>query len=80
MGSSSHKPRFHLACDLSLCDEAENPTKYWDRQYLAVKPGQEIGPVEDKYRIIAKLGYGSFSTVWLVRRASMRFARSISLL
>lgn len=35
---------------------------YYEKDYYPVKIGQFLN---DRYRIIAKLGYGAYSTVWL---------------
>ncbi|PQE29596.1 serine threonine kinase-36 protein [Rutstroemia sp. NJR-2017a BBW] len=72
MSSDSQEPPPHLYCWLSSHWLAEDPLQYVDGNFLAVEPGQEIGTGELKHRIFAKLGYGSFSTVWLVRPVGMK--------
>jgi hypothetical protein len=74
---SSHK--LILGCDLTSDGLVESPYEYENKRFLPVKPGQEIGPRGLRYRIIAKLGHGSSCTVWLVRPARLRFARSTRL-
>ena len=52
--SDSSKPRIE-----------EQSLFFYDRkQYYPVKIGELF---KDRYRIIAKLGYGAYSTVWLAR-------------
>ncbi|KAF7870293.1 hypothetical protein EAF04_004039 [Stromatinia cepivora] len=53
----------NLRCDLSDQGEAESPYEYLDGEFFPI----ETLPynITDKYRIIAKLGFGGFSTVWL---------------
>ncbi|KLJ11663.1 hypothetical protein EMPG_09662 [Blastomyces silverae] len=43
--------------------------RYYERQYYPVKIGDML---KDQYRIIAKLGYGAYSTVWLAWDESAR--------
>lgn len=55
-GRRVHKMVNHPAIEEQLLP------RYYERQYYPVKIGDML---KDQYRIIAKLGYGAYSTVWL---------------
>ena len=44
--------------------EEQTLPRYKQKQYYPVKIGDRFN---DRYRIITKLGYGAYSTVWLAR-------------
>ncbi|EEP77012.1 predicted protein [Uncinocarpus reesii 1704] len=51
----------HQTADHQAIEEQLLP-RYHQRQYYPVKIGDTL---KDQYRVIAKLGYGAYSTVWL---------------
>jgi hypothetical protein len=44
--------------------EEQTLPRYSQRQYYPVRIGQRL---TDRYRVITKLGYGAYSTVWLAK-------------
>ena len=50
----------------SVAEDVEDERNYEPGGFFPVKIGDSLGP-EGRYRICAKLGYGSYSTVWLAR-------------
>jgi len=57
------QPRF--SCAISMEKEAEPIEYYLNRGFCPMSIGQVISDREHGYKIVAKLGYGGFSTVWL---------------
>jgi hypothetical protein len=57
-------------------DLAESPYKYLNKEFLHVKPElvmpvnpePKMTPETVKYQLLAKIGFGGFSTVWLACR------------
>jgi serine/threonine protein kinase len=49
--------------DQQLVEEQSLP-RYSQKKYYPVNIGETL---HDRYRILAKLGYGAYSTVWLAR-------------
>nr|POE56214.1 serine/threonine-protein kinase spk-1 [Quercus suber] len=44
--------------------EEQTLPRFYEKRYLPVAIGQ---PLNERYHILAKLGYGAYSTVWLAR-------------
>jgi hypothetical protein len=55
--------------------ESEDPDNYYGGRYFPVKLGDTFK--SGRYRVIHKLGWGGFATVWLAR--DMQYAMSQSL-
>ncbi|KAF7351540.1 Protein kinase domain-containing protein [Mycena sanguinolenta] len=52
----------------SVAEDVEDDRNYQPGGLFPVKVGDSLGPEgSTRYRIVAKLGYGSYSTVWLAR-------------
>jgi len=60
-GSSSHTPSAQLDIDI---DKEEGANEYCPGGYHALAIGDELN---DRYIVVRKLGWGHFSTVWLVK-------------
>lgn len=56
--------------------EEQTLPRYYKRRYYPVRPGQTFN---DRYRIIAKLGYGAYSTVWLAKDERSQKYKSIKI-
>ncbi|KAF8971426.1 kinase-like domain-containing protein [Flammula alnicola] len=54
-----------LPVDEPSCKDEESPADYNAGGYLPVKVGDTFN--NNRYRVVRKLGWGHFSTVWLVR-------------
>jgi hypothetical protein len=67
------QPKPELYCGLTYEGLAEAPEAYLNGKLLYVKPGTTIGPRDHKFEIIAKLGHGGSSVVWLARKKNTRF-------
>lgn len=63
----AHKMADHQAIEKQLLP------RYHQRKYYPIKIGEIL---KEQYRIIAKLGYGAYSTVWLAW--DERFVQMIS--
>lgn len=67
-------------CDSDVCfhaiDEAEPIYRYGPGGYHTVAIGDELG---GRYRILNKLGYGSYSTVWLARDETLQRLVSVKI-
>lgn len=52
---------------MATADKIEEQTllRYPQRQYYPIRLQQRLK--DDRYTILAKLGYGAYSTVWLAR-------------
>ncbi|PQE07807.1 hypothetical protein CJF31_00007602 [Rutstroemia sp. NJR-2017a BVV2] len=61
-----------LYCGLAYEGRAEAPEAYLDGKLLYVEPGTTIGPRGHKFEIIAKLGHGGSSVVWMARKKNTR--------
>jgi hypothetical protein len=53
-------------------DGAENLEKYKPQGYHPIMIGDVL---HDRYRIVDKLGFGGYSTVWLARQDERRICR-----
>jgi len=56
-----------LPVDEPSCKDEESPAEYNAGGYLPVKVGDTFS--NNRYRVVRKLGWGHFSTVWLVKDA-----------
>lgn len=64
MSGHGHKLLLHWG----TVDEAENINKYTQGGYHPVQIGQIYISSVARYRVLHKLGHGSFATVWLARK------------
>ncbi|PQE29600.1 kinase-like domain protein [Rutstroemia sp. NJR-2017a BBW] len=64
----SNSKDYELWCGLADERLTENPDDYINGRLLYVKPDTTIGRKDHKFEIIAKLGYGGSSVVWLARK------------
>ncbi|PQE30337.1 hypothetical protein CJF32_00008213 [Rutstroemia sp. NJR-2017a WRK4] len=58
---------YELWCGLVDEGRAEKPEYYLNGKFLYVEPGTRIGPKDHKFEIMAKLGHGGTSVVWLAQ-------------
>lgn len=65
-----HRPNHAMAVKETI--EEQTLPRYHERHYYPVQIGEVF---KDQYRVIAKLGYGAYSTVWLAW--DQRFANPI---
>ena len=54
--------------------EENSLPRYERKHYYPLKIGQRL---KDRYRVIAKLGYGGYSTVWLARDERSCYVKSM---
>ncbi|KAF9481728.1 kinase-like protein [Pholiota conissans] len=59
-----------MPADEPHCKDEESPADYNAGGYLPVKVGDSFN--NRRYRVVRKLGWGHFSTVWLVKDASTK--------
>jgi len=63
-----------LKMDISQLFEEEQLPCYKPDQFYPVRIGETL---DSKYKVLGKLGYGAYSTVWLCR--SMKYVNLLSL-
>jgi serine/threonine-protein kinase SRPK3 len=56
---------FSVYKPINLLFTEENPLNYKPGGYHPVELGDQLGA--NRYKILSKLGYGGFSTVWLAK-------------
>ncbi|PPQ92670.1 hypothetical protein CVT25_013977 [Psilocybe cyanescens] len=61
-----------LPVDEPSCKDEESPAEYNAGGYLPVKVGDYFN--NNRYRVVRKLGWGHFSTVWLVKDSQLVFS------
>ncbi|KAM3416220.1 hypothetical protein BST61_g7826 [Cercospora zeina] len=66
--TNSKAPMVFLPCDRLI--EEENVPGYCAERFLQVHPGDVLG---GKYEVLAKLGFGQSSTVWLAKERTLKF-------
>lgn len=56
--------------------DSEHPYKYGSGGYCPIELGDRIA---NRFKVLHKLGYGGFATVWLVRDETQRHGRYVAL-